>query len=225
MIGKEQLKEAYIKAIEKKLEKAKASYEMAKNDTIEAEGRMVTRYDSSKTETAWLADGCLREVKELEKYINNLRNNKAFANISDTVFADLIKNNEYQKTEKIVLLKTKEISNVFIDAFLGSTVGDMVVVEKDRKYFEYQIKKLEKGCCKDIVSIGSVVTLLDEFGEKEIYYIVNYIGGMDIIVEEKNLFCISHQTPLAKMLLGKSKGDKVIVSENTGAEMFIVDLE
>lgn len=227
MTRKEKLKEVYIKAIEKKLEKARASYEMHKNDTIEAEGRMVTRYDSSKTETAWLADGCLKEVKELEQYIINLRENRIYANISDTIFADLIKNNEYQKTEKIVLSKicNDKMSDKLLEAYIGSSVGDMVIIEKDRQYLEYQVKEIQKGECEDIVSIESEVTLMDEFGNRDFYYIVNYIGGMDIIVDGKNIFCVSRQTPLAKVLLGKKKGDQIIISEKTGTKMFIEELE
>ena len=59
MIEKQLVKKAYVCALEQKLTKAKNSYEIAKRDTIEAEGRMITRYDSMKTETAWLADGFL----------------------------------------------------------------------------------------------------------------------------------------------------------------------
>lgn len=227
MTRKEKLKEAYIKAIEKKLEKAKESYEMHKNDTIEAEGRMVTRYDSSKTETAWLADGCLKEVKELEQYIINLRENRIYANISDTIFVDLIKKDEYQKTEKFVLSKicNDKMSDKLLEAYIGSSVGDVVIIEKDRQYLEYQIKDIQKGELEDFVSIESEVTLMDEFGNRDFYYIVNYIGGMDIIVDGKSIFCVSRQTPLAKVLLGKKKGDQIIVSEKTGTKMFIEGLE
>lgn len=227
MFDKTKLKEAYIQAIERKLEKAKASYEVAKNDTIEAEGRMVTRYDSSKTETAWLADGCLREVKELEQYINSLREDKRFANMSDIVYADLIVNKEYQRTDKFALLTTGEtrIPDKYIGAFVGAGVGDSIVVEEDRQYLEYQIREIQRADSKSTVSIESVVTLLDAYGGREVYYIVNYIGGMEIVVDGENIFCISKQTPLAKVLLGRKKGDRVIVSENAREEVVIAELE
>ena len=51
---KERVKESYLKMLKAKLEEEIKSYEIAKKDTIEAEGRMVTRYDSTKTETGWL---------------------------------------------------------------------------------------------------------------------------------------------------------------------------
>ena len=50
---KERVKENYLKMLKEKLEEEIKSYEIAKKDTIEAEGRMVTRYDSTKTETGW----------------------------------------------------------------------------------------------------------------------------------------------------------------------------
>lgn len=227
MFEKAELKAAYINAVKKKLEKAKISYEVAKNDTIEAEGRMVTRYDSSKTETAWLADGRLKEVKELEQCIDKLEKNEIYANISDIVLADLIMNKEYQKTEKFVLSRKgrQKVSDKLLQAFIGCMVGDIVTIEEGRQYLEYQVREVQKGEKERTASIESVVTLSDKYGEKEIYYIVNYVGGMEIVVNGESVFCISKQSPLAKALLGKELGESVIISKDTGAEMLIDKLE
>lgn len=227
MFEKQKLKEAYIEAIKYKLEKAKTSYEIAKNDTIEAEGRMVTRYDSSKTETAWLADSRLKEMKELQQYINNLRESKIYANIFDTILADLFINKEYKKTDRFFLSKIgkEKISDKHLEAFLGHIVGDVVVLEEDGQYFQYQLREIQKGDNAGTISIESVVTLSDEFKCKEIYYIVNYIGGMEIEVDGQGIFCISKHTPLAKKLLGRKKGDKVLINDETGMNMFIDEVE
>lgn len=226
MNRKDRLKEAYIQGIEKKLEKAKASYEVAKSDTIEAEGRMITRYDSSKTETAWLADGRLKEVKELEQCIHNLKANTVYANMFDTVYADLIINKEFKGTDKFVLAKKGEeiISDKYLEAFLGRGVGDVVVIEENRQYFEYQIREIKRAESKDVTSIESLVTLVDKYGTREVYYIVNYIGGIEIVLEDEYIFCLSRQTYLAKALLGKKRGEQVVVSEKTGEEMLIEEL-
>lgn len=227
MFEKGKLKKVYIEAIDCKLEKAKASYEIAKNDTIEAEGRMVTRYDSSKTETAWLADGRLKEMKELEQYINKLQENKVYANIGDTIFVDLLINKEYQKTERFILTRTgnEKISDKLLEALIGSLVGDVVVIEDDGQYLQYQIREIQKGGSTGTASIESVVTLSDEYNSKEIYYIVNYIGGMEIEIDGESIFCISKHTPLAMKLLGRRKGDRVVISNETGIEMVIDELE
>lgn len=224
MDKKELVREAYINALEKKLEKARISYEIAKKDTIEAEGRMVTRYDSTKTETAWLADGYLKEVKELEQCIANMREKKVFANISDLVFADLVSGSGYEKTVQYTLSRTEplEMQESLLMNILGSIPGDIILAEENKQHMEYHIKEIQKGNHKGKVAIGSIVTLLDDYGDKEQYYIVNYIGGMEIEVKGEDIFCISKQTPIAKAMLGKEKGEEVVLFAH-GEERFRIE--
>lgn len=224
MDKKELVREAYINALEKKLEKARTSYEIAKKDTIEAEGRMVTRYDSTKTETAWLADGYLKEVKELEQCISDMREQKMFANISDVVFADLVSSSGYEKTVQYTLSRTEslEMPESLLMNLLGSIPGDIILAEKNKQHAEYHIKEIQKGSHKGKIAIGSIVTLQDDYGDKEQYYIVNYIGGMEVEVEGEDIFCISKQTPIAKAMLGKEKGEEVVLCVH-GEERFRIE--
>lgn len=69
---------------------------------------MVTRYDSTKTETAWLADGYLKEVKKLEKCIKDAADKKKFANISDLVSADIIDSTGFEKKLNMCFAKQKK---------------------------------------------------------------------------------------------------------------------
>lgn len=224
MNKKEMVHEAYIIAIKKKLAKAQTSYEIAKKDTIEAEGRMVTRYDSTKTETAWLADGYLKEVKELQQCIAAIQEGKEFANISDKVSIEIIIGTKYEKTVEYILSRTEKpvISENLLLNIIGSSVGDVISVEENRQHVEYHIKAIEKGDPEGKVSVGSMVTLLDEYGEREEYYIVNNVGGMEINTENLCVFCISKQTPIAKALLGRGKGEEIIISVNS-EEKFLIE--
>lgn len=223
MDKKRLINEAYTDALRKKLEKARTSYEIAKKDTIEAEGRMVTRYDSTKTETAWLADGYLKEVKELEQCIKNIIEKKEFANISDLVSVDLISNSEFEKNIQYTLCrKEKNISENLMINIIGSIPGDVIIIEEKKQHKEYHIKDIQKGNHTGKVAIGSVVTLLDDYGDREQYYIVNHIGGMEIEIDNAAVFCISKQTPIAKVLLGREKGEEIVLSIN-GDEKFLIE--
>lgn len=216
MLDKDVVRKAYIEALEKKLMKARSSYETARKDTIEAEGRMVTRYDSTKAETAWLADGYLKEVKELEQYISNMKENKAFANISDTIFLDLLINTEYQQTYQYILSRSGEHSipeKLFIDV-IGSTIGDSITFkDENNQQVEYRVKNIIKNNVNTSVFIESLVTVTDQYGDS-VYYITNYIGGINLILEGEEVFCISKQTPIAKAILGKTPGENVTITTN-----------
>ena len=63
---KKKVREAYLSCLMEELSHARRGHTEAKRDTIAAEGRMVTRYDSTKTEVGWLADGFLKDVLQRE---------------------------------------------------------------------------------------------------------------------------------------------------------------
>lgn len=207
---RDRLKAEYIKELEKKLNKARSSYEIAKKDTIEAEGRMVTRYDSTKTETAWLADGYLKDVKELENIIEKLQANIKIANFGDTVNVDRYVKNEFLGVEEItldsVLLKEKPM---FFTKLVGLSINDTISEEIDGEYVEYQVREISKKEDLGYIGINSFVVLEDEDGYLDYYYLVNYLGGMEIEVDDKDIFCVSKQTPIVMALLGKIVGEKV----------------
>lgn len=225
MLQKQLVRERYITELERKLEWARRSYEIAKKDTIEAEGRMITRYDSTKTETAWLADGYLKEVKELEQCIENMKIKKEFANITDTVFLDLLIHTEYQGTFQYSLSRTgkDKIPEELFIGILGSMVGDSVIVKnRNNQQTEYRLKKIVKGSGDMLVGIESLVSVTDDEGDSD-YYITNYLGGMTLEMEEGEVFCVSKETPIAKALLGRKKGESTTMSMKEGMCFLIKD--
>jgi transcription elongation GreA/GreB family factor len=62
---------------------------------------------------------------------------------------------------------------------------------------------------KDIVTVGSLVSVLEDETEKE-YYILPDITYTSFEIENIKFECISSHTPLAKALLGKEIDDEVI---------------
>lgn len=225
MIERELIRQAYLKEVKEKLKRAKSSYEIAKKDTIEAEGRMVTRYDSTKTETAWLADGYLEEVKELEKCISYIEKNIEFANVSDIVVLDLYKNSVYQKSLEYELSrkgKNSIFENLFVN-FLGCLQGDTIIINENNCQVEYYVNSIKKIADKSVIRIESLVTVTDEYGDCN-YYITNYRGGIDLRVGNEEIYCVSKQTPIAKALLGKKRGDNIIVPTRDKTEYVIKDL-
>ena len=207
---KANLKNEYIKVIQEKLDKARISYEIAKKDTIEAEGRMITRYDSTKTETAWLADGYLKNVKELESIIEKLHQNIEIANFGDSIKVDKYQKNEFAGIEIIEL--NKELLQYKKDFFIhsiGATVNDSIIEEVNKEYVEYYVREIISGNNDGSICLNSLVGLKSEDGYIDYYYLVNYLGGVEINVDGEAVFCISKQTPIALSLLGRKVGDRV----------------
>ena len=171
---KQKVMNEYIKALNEKLESAKKSHEIAKHDTIEAEGRMVTRYDSTKTETAWLADGYLRTVKELESVIQTLQENTIFANVGDCVDVTVYQRNEFIGEEKIVLSKelSKDNQELFVK-IIGSSVHDHISDKRNGEIVEYHVRNIEKTHEFVGVKIYTIVTLEDEDGMLDYYFLVD----------------------------------------------------
>ncbi len=220
-------RQAYIKALEKKLEKARNSYEIARKDTIEAEGRMVTRYDSTKTETAWLADGYLKEVKELEHCIESMAHGREYANLSDKVSIDRITGAGYEKTLEYILARDGEqrIPEHLFISVIGSVPGDVISVEENKQHVEYQVRTIEKGKTDERAAIESIVTVEDEYGDEDQYFIVNHVGGVEVEAEGNLIFCVSKQAPIAKALLGRKKGEQVVIDLGKEQTFLVKDVQ
>ena len=121
--------------LKEKLEEEIKSYEIAKKDTIEAEGRMVTRYDSTKTETGWLAAGYLELVNMLKKSIENFEQERRYINIGDLVTIDLFQNNRCEAAADS-LCAPMSLVNALITA----------VMAKRRKNLLNRLEMLEDIC-------------------------------------------------------------------------------
>lgn len=223
---KQKIMNEYINALNEKLEGARKSHEIAKHDTIEAEGRMVTRYDSTKTETAWLADGYLKTVKELESVIQALQDNTVFANVGDSVDVAVYQRNEFIGEERIVLSKelSKDNQELFIK-IIGSSVNDCISGKRNGELIEYHVRSIEKTQEHFGVNINSIVTLEDEDGMLDYYFLVNSNGGIEINVEGREIYCISKQTPMSVEMLTKNVGDTVRPHGNQGVSFRIRNIE
>ena len=72
MINKTTLKEQLIAIIKADIEKHRKSFESAKQASIDAPGRMQSRYDTMGIESAWVADGLAKTLVEKEKNLMHL---------------------------------------------------------------------------------------------------------------------------------------------------------
>ncbi len=224
MIDKLQLKKEYIKELNKRLEAAKKNHSSAKFDVIEAEGRMVTRYDSTKTEMGWLADGYLKEVKELERVIFLEETNVVFANVLDTVITNKLKG---KKIEEVSVLLDRKTDKALFDGLLGAFEDATVYAEEDDGFYEYTVKKIIKPKTQennDVVKIGSVVAVETNDGYNEYYYIVNDRGGFEINFYDEEFLCISRTAPVAQSMFAKKVGDEVTININMGLKGKITEI-
>lgn len=206
---KEEVRQAYRAALEQKLAEARASYETAKKDTIEAEGRMVTRYDSTKTETAWLADGYLETVRTLEQALGNLQGENPYINVGDRVTVDLFEGGVYEGSKELTVERACSDWSVLGCTLIGKKPGEEVRLKQGGKNVTYQIRSRENGKADGRVALYSLVALKDSIGEVEWYYLVPEQGGMELMAGGEPVFCISGLTPLAQHLLDRRMGEQV----------------
>lgn len=219
------VKEEYIKSLKNALENAKKGFASAKLDTIEAEGRMVTRYDSTKTEVAWLADGFQKEIIEIENCINKFNNNYMYSDINDIVLLEYI-NKDYSKSMEKILLDRDTIKEDLLISILGQSENELFLADTGDIKSECVIKEIIKSDSSDknTIHLNSVVKVCDDDGFEDIYFIVSDRGGIDIEIDGEEVFCISKNTPIAKKLLGKKIGDEVKVKIVDEINLKIIDI-
>ena len=107
---------------------------------------------------------------------------------------------------------------------IGCFREDSIIIEENKKQMEYRIKTIEKNPDNQVVSLDSIVTIEDDYGES-MYYITNYLGGIELEIEGKEIFCISKQTPIARQLLGRGQGENIIIPVNGEMECIIKNFE
>lgn len=73
MFDKKNLLTQLISLIQDDIEKQRKSFEFARNTSIDAPGRMQSRYDTMGVESAWVADGLAKALNEKEMYIARLQ--------------------------------------------------------------------------------------------------------------------------------------------------------
>ena len=75
-IDKEALLAEIIRQLEDEIKKLRESFEEAKLTSIEAPGRMQSRYDTMGVEAAWVADGLAKSLEEKVEGVYRLKNFK-----------------------------------------------------------------------------------------------------------------------------------------------------
>ncbi|GAB61726.1 MAG: hypothetical protein DWB56_00640 [Candidatus Jettenia sp.] len=76
MVDKTNLKEQFIRMVKTDIEKQRQSFESARQASIDAPGKMQSRYDTMGIESAWVADGLGRALREKElnlKYLETFQ--------------------------------------------------------------------------------------------------------------------------------------------------------
>ena len=230
----QKVKESYKEELKKILQQEHVNFEYAKRDVIEAEGIIVTRYDSTKTEVAWLANSRLAEIKIIEKEIERV-DKQGKINIGDEVTVRVPYSNGEVATEKYHIGKCdqrkEEVIEKAIDspegkALLGHLKEDIVEVEEKDGSRTLQVIDIKTQPKENIALVNSVIKVEDEeFGE-EYYYITETRGGIILELEDElEITVITTKSPLALILLGKSKGDKCefLIGENN-RKLRIVDI-
>lgn len=86
MVNKTHLKERLITMIKADIEKQRQSFESARQASIDAPGRMQSRYDTTGIESAWVADGLARALREKE---SNLKCLEAFQYTETATYAKI----------------------------------------------------------------------------------------------------------------------------------------
>lgn len=216
----QQVKTYYKEKLEEILAQEHVNFQAAKKDVVEAEGRMVTRYDSTKTEVAWLANSRLAEIKTLEKEIE-----RVFAtgkvNLGDCVTVDVpMPSGEIVRTEYVlgdigedmqIFGEIKGITTPEAQALLGRIQEDIVEVENaNGGSSSMQILAVQPRERQRVVLVNTVVKVEDEEFGDEYYFITEGRGGIILELEDgMEVMVVNVKTPLALALLGKKVGDQV----------------
>lgn len=214
------VKTCYRQKLEEILAQEQVNFQAAKKDVIEAEGRMVTRYDSTKTEVAWLANSRLAEIKVLEKEISRVFVDGKI-NIGDEVVVRVLQPNGESVRQHyfigaggadsiIEVDEVKEVTSPEAKCLLGNMQEDVVEVEYANGSKSMQIIEVQKRERKRVVLLNTVVRVDDEeFGE-EYYFITESRGGISLELEQGiEVMVVNVKTPLALALLGKKIGQQV----------------
>ena len=147
-----------------------------------------------------LTKEALKELRDELKYLIEVKRPEVIQEIKDArAQGDLSENAEYDAARE----KQGQIEDRIAE--IEKTLENAQEIKSNKK---------------DIISIGSIVTLDNKFtNQKEIYSIVSTYEADPF--ENK----ISNKSPLALSLMGKSKGDVVIVEAPTKYEVKILDIK
>lgn len=141
MKDKYQVLECLIKEIEFQLDTTKSAYEMSKNASIDAPGKMQSNHDTTKEEQGALANSLASRIYEIERGIYSLKGLKLVQNEKVAVGSLVkLKGNDSEKNyflstygagvkieEVIVITPLAPISKVILNKNIGDKVNILSV--------------------------------------------------------------------------------------------------
>jgi len=216
-------KTAYRQYLEQTQKELQEGYASAKTDVLQAEGRMVTRYDSMKTEMAWVANGLLAELMKAEAALQRLAASQ-LVHIHDCVKVLTQKSDGAVNSEWVYIgweqPRDESIRQLRPDSeealsLLGQTVGQTVAVEQTMEGGTMQIVEVKSDAGADlVVDVDTLIALQESDQEEEWYYVTTDQGGIFLdLPDGKEVVVISVKAPLTQVLLGKSVGTRVTFSQ------------
>ena len=224
----------YVEFLNEQLKLTNKSFENTKKEMIEAEGRMVTRYDSTKTEVAWLANSLLVKKKNLEDAIErkNIDNSLKVKVGSKVKVRQLNQNNNQNVFELLIGKSTKELDNNIIQLdtssdnvkeLFGKIKEDIVEINLHNANMVVKIEEVSNFINENVINLDSIVLLEDEDGYEDYYYICDSEGGMELELDYgTEVIVVSNKAPIASQMLGKKINDEVILKLDTRESRFIV---
>lgn len=224
----------YIEFLHEQLKLTNKNFENAKKDMIEAEGRMVTRYDSTKTEVAWIANSLLVKKKNLEEAIErkNIDNNLKVQVGSKVKVRQLNQDNNQNVFELLIGKSLKELdSNIIqldtssdnVKALFGKIKEDIVEINLHNVNMIVKIEEVYNFNNENIVNLDSIVLLEDEYGYEDYYYVCDSEGGVELELDDgTEVIVVSNKAPIGLQMLGKKINDEVILKLDTRESRFII---
>lgn len=228
------VKKMYLEEMKSKLEIINKNFENTKQEMIEAEGRMVTRYDSTKTEVAWLANSLLVKKKKLEESIERMNIDTSLkikvgsrvkvrqlnVNNDKNVFELFIGKSKNELDEKVIQLNT---SSDVVKELFGKMKEDIVEINLNNIDMVVKVEEIVNYIEEDIVNLDSIVLLEDDDLYTDYYYICDSEGGIDLELDNgTEVIVLSNKAPLASLMLGKKRNDEVILKIRDMENRFII---
>ncbi|WP_455542546.1 GreA/GreB family elongation factor [Intestinibacter sp.] len=226
--------EKYIDFLKEQLDETNRNFGNTKQDMIEAEGRMVTRYDSSKTELAWLANGLLVKKKNLEEAISRKSlDNRFKVKIGSMLKVRQLNQDNDKNVFKILIGNTKEQlegviqlspSSEGVKSLFGKMEEDIVEVNLNNIDMVIKIEEISVFNDDDVVNLDSIVLMKDDSGYEDYYYICEAEGGFEIELDDgTEVLVVSNKAPIAIQMLGKKINDEVILDLGKVQSKFIIN--
>ncbi|MBQ9012992.1 MAG: GreA/GreB family elongation factor [Bacilli bacterium] len=224
----------YIEFLHEQLKLTNKNFENAKKDMIEAEGRMVTRYDSTKTEVAWIANSLLVKKQNLESAIErkNIDNVLKVMVGSKVKVRHLNKDNDQNIFELLIGKSKKELDNNIIQldttsdnvkALFGKIKEDIVELNLNNVNMVVKIEEISNSIEENIVNLDAIVLMEDEDGYEDYYYICDSEGGVELELDDgTEVIVVSNKAPIGLQMLGKKINDEVVLKLDNRESRFII---